>query len=97
MLADGTEAGTAGEKPYSTSEPQTPIKDVTHYNNYYEFGTDKSDPAKYSTKFVTSPWSVSVDGEVNKPGKYDSSVELLKLALPKNGSTGIAAWKRGPS
>ena len=79
VRADGTKLGPLAKSPYSTSETVTPVKDVTHYNNYYEFGTDKSDPAKYSTKFVTSPWSVSVEGEVNKPAKFDIG-ELLKLA-----------------
>lgn len=79
VLADGTKLAPLAKSPYSTTEPVTPVKDVTHYNNYYEFGTDKSDPAKYATKFVTSPWSVSVEGEVNKPRKFDIE-ELLKLA-----------------
>ena len=45
-LADGTKLGPLAKSPYSTTEPETPVKDVTHYNNYYEFGTDKSDPAQ---------------------------------------------------
>jgi len=65
--------------PYSTNEPQTPENDVTHYNNYYEFGTGKEDPAAYAKNFVTSPWSVSVEGEVKKPRKI-SLDEILKLA-----------------
>lgn len=65
--------------PGSTTEKVTPEADVTHYNNYYEFGTDKGDPAKYSQNFVTSPWSVQVDGEVEKPRKFTMD-EILKLA-----------------
>src|SRR5579863_4025776 len=65
--------------PYSTDEKQTPINDVTHYNNFYEFGTDKGDPAANSKNFVTSPWSVSVEGEVKKPRKFTMD-EILKLA-----------------
>jgi len=49
--------------PYSTSEKVTPENDVTHYNNFYEFGAAKADPAKYAENFVTSPWTVSVEGE----------------------------------
>jgi methionine sulfoxide reductase catalytic subunit len=79
VFADETKLGPLVKSPFSTSEPQTPMQDVTHYNNYYEFGTDKDEPAKYSTKFVTSPWSVSVEGEVNKPQKFDIE-ELRKLA-----------------
>jgi len=47
---------------YSTSEEKTPYKDVTTYNNYYEFGTDKSDPAEYAQSLRTSPWTISEDG-----------------------------------
>ncbi|HXZ11378.1 MAG TPA: protein-methionine-sulfoxide reductase catalytic subunit MsrP [Candidatus Sulfotelmatobacter sp.] len=65
--------------PCSTTEPQTPENDVTHYNNFYEFGTGKEDPAAYAKNFVTTPWSVSVEGEVKKPRKF-SMDEILKLA-----------------
>ncbi|MGH9684020.1 MAG: protein-methionine-sulfoxide reductase catalytic subunit MsrP [Candidatus Acidiferrales bacterium] len=65
--------------PYSTTEQVTPEKDVTHYNNYYEFGTGKEDPAENSKNFVTSPWSVSVEGEVKKPRKFTMD-EIMKLA-----------------
>jgi methionine sulfoxide reductase catalytic subunit len=67
------------KSPFSTDEKQTPYNDVTHYNNFYEFGSDKSDPAKNSQNFRTSPWSVSVEGEVSKPRKFTME-ELLKLA-----------------
>lgn len=52
----------------STDEKETPFKDVTTYNNFYEFGTDKSDPAKYAGSLPTRPWSIAVEGECNKPG-----------------------------
>ena len=65
--------------PYSTDEKVTPINDVTHYNNFYEFGTDKGDPAKNSQNFRTAPWTVSVEGEVKTPRKF-SVDELLRLA-----------------
>ncbi|MFI5057729.1 MAG: protein-methionine-sulfoxide reductase catalytic subunit MsrP [Candidatus Acidiferrales bacterium] len=67
------------KSPYDTDEKQTPYNDVTHYNNFYEFGTDKSDPAKNSQDFRTSPWTVSVEGEVSKPRKFTMD-EILKLA-----------------
>jgi sulfoxide reductase catalytic subunit YedY len=57
----------------------TPEGAVTTYNNYYEFGTDKGDPSKNSKNFVTSPWSVSVEGEVAKPRTF-SIDEIMKLA-----------------
>jgi methionine sulfoxide reductase catalytic subunit len=77
--AAATQLNAAIKSPYSTTEPETPYDSVTHYNNFYEFGTDKADPAKNATKFQTSPWSVTVDGEVAKPRKFTMD-EILKLA-----------------
>lgn len=51
-------------------EAITPYKDATHYNNFYEFGTDKGDPAANASTLKTEPWSVVIDGEVGKPGRY---------------------------
>ena len=68
-----------GKSPYSTNENVTPASDVEGYNNFYEFGTDKSDPARNSKNFVTTPWTVSVEGEVAKPRKFTMD-EILKLA-----------------
>jgi methionine sulfoxide reductase catalytic subunit len=65
--------------PFSTDEKITPAGDVTHYNNFYEFGSDKSDPARNAQSFRTSPWTVSVEGEVAKPRKF-SMEEILQLA-----------------
>jgi methionine sulfoxide reductase catalytic subunit len=65
--------------PFSTTEKITPEQLVTTYNNYYEFGTEKDQPAKNAKNFVTSPWTVSVEGEVAKPRKF-SMDEILKLA-----------------
>lgn len=65
--------------PYSTKEKITPYNDVTNYNNFYEFGTAKSDPAKNAKNFATSPWTVSVEGEVKNPRNY-SMMEIEKLA-----------------
>lgn len=55
---------------FTTSESLTPFEDVTHYNNFYEFGTNKNDPAERSDRFKPSPWSVTIEGEVEKPGTY---------------------------
>ncbi len=49
----------------------TPYESVTTYNNFYEFGTDKSDPAEYSKGFQPRPWKVRVEGEIAKPGDYE--------------------------
>lgn len=51
-------------------EALTPFKDATRYNNFYEFGPDKGDPARHAAAMKTEPWSVMIDGEVNKPGRY---------------------------
>ncbi|MFN5047546.1 protein-methionine-sulfoxide reductase catalytic subunit MsrP [Roseateles sp.] len=62
-----------------TMEKQTSRQDATSYNNFYEFGTDKADPAQRAHTLRTSPWSVAVEGEIAKPGVYDLD-SLLKLA-----------------
>src|SRR5579859_3481958 len=67
------------KSPFDTTEKITSMNDVTHYNNYYEFGTDKSDPAKTSQNFKTSPWQVSVEGEVKKKRVFQLE-EIIKLA-----------------
>lgn len=56
---------------YSTDDAPNTFEEITNYNNYYEFGTDKADPAANAGGFKTSPWSVVVDGLVDKPGTYD--------------------------
>jgi methionine sulfoxide reductase catalytic subunit len=58
----------------------TPIEDITNYNNFYEFSTDKQAVARESKRFVTRPWSVLVDGHVNKPRTFDLE-ELLRFPL----------------
>ncbi|RPH63967.1 MAG: protein-methionine-sulfoxide reductase catalytic subunit MsrP [Burkholderiales bacterium] len=63
----------------STVERPTTYKDVTGYNNFYEFGTDKDDPARYAGSLRIRPWSVAVEGEVARPRVFDIE-ELLTLA-----------------
>jgi len=62
---------------FSTDEDKTDYKDITSYCNYYEFGTAKTDPAKNAHTLVTSPWTVDIDGECDKPGTYTIE-DLLK-------------------
>lgn len=64
---------------YAQQDKLTTYKDVTEYNNFYEFGTDKEDPARRAGSLVTRPWTVAVEGHVKKPGTYDID-QLLKLA-----------------
>lgn len=65
---------------YGTTEKQTPLKDIENYNNYYEFSTDKYEPAKLAANFKPTPWSVKVDGLVNKPKTFDIDT-LMKMPL----------------
>ena len=62
-----------------TMEKLTAYADATSYNNFYEFGTDKADPARHAHALQTSPWSVEIEGLVNKPGRY-ALEDLLKLS-----------------
>lgn len=55
---------------YSTDEALTPENDVTRYNNFYEFGTGKGDPAEYADEMSVNPWSITVEGECDRPGTY---------------------------
>jgi methionine sulfoxide reductase catalytic subunit len=66
----------------STTEKVTPMKDVTHYNNYYEFSTDKEGPADLAKNFRTRPWTVTIDGDVEKKQKWDVD-SILKFAAPE--------------
>lgn len=60
-----------GKSAYSTDETLTPKHDVTHHNNFYEFGTDKALPAKLAQGLKTRPWTLSIAGEVAKPAQYE--------------------------
>jgi sulfoxide reductase catalytic subunit YedY len=64
---------------YRLSDKPTSYQDATTYNNFYEFGTDKSDPARYGATLKTRPWTVAIEGEVHKPMTLDID-SLLKLA-----------------
>ncbi|QKT04574.1 protein-methionine-sulfoxide reductase catalytic subunit MsrP [Ectothiorhodospiraceae bacterium 2226] len=67
--------------PYSTDEDLTSYEDVASYNNFYEFGTGKADPARHAHRLRTAPWSVRIDGEVAKPGTYTLEDVLKPHAL----------------
>lgn len=86
LMLDRLIAGTnlAGDDPvikpkssFDTDEKQASYKDITHYNNFYEFGTDKSDPSEFAESLKTLPWSVRVEGFVKKPATYHLE-DLLK-------------------
>jgi len=67
---------------FSTTEKITPLKDVSNYNNYYEFSTDKYEPAKLAKDFKTQPWSVTIDGQVKKKQVLDVDT-IMKMATPE--------------
>ena len=88
MVSPGTVAQ-AGNKingikksGYSTTETITPFKDVSNYNNYYEFSTDKYQPAGLAKNFRTRPWKVTIDGLVQKKQVLDVDA-IIKMASPE--------------
>lgn len=70
------------KSPFSTTETITPYQDVTHYNNYYEFSTDKEGPAELAKNFRTRPWKVKIEGAVEKKLELDVD-EIIKMAPPE--------------
>ncbi len=68
------------KSPLSTTEKPTAYKHVTTYNNFYEFGTEKEDPAEFAHRLRVRPWTVVVEGEVAKPRTFGVE-DLLKLPL----------------
>lgn len=67
-------AATGGEEPNTWEE-------ITSYNNFYEFGTDKGDPARYAGALTTQPWSIEIDGMVDRPGVYDLKDILAEMNI----------------
>ena len=59
------------KSPYSTDVEMNTLEDITSYNNYYEFGFGKEDPKEYAQGLTIDPWSIVIDGLVDKPGTYD--------------------------
>jgi len=71
LAACSTDASARADEEPAPQEKQNSYEDITTYNNFYEFGTDKSDPAKNAPKFLKPrPWSVAIEGLCAKPGKY---------------------------
>ena len=89
--AAGRFAG-VGKSRYSTDEKAATFREITTYNNYYEFGTDKGSPARYANKLRTSPWTLVVEGEVREPRTY--GIEEL-LQLPARGACLPPELRRG--
>jgi sulfoxide reductase catalytic subunit YedY len=70
------------KSPFSTTEKETPYKDVTNYNNFYEFSTDKYEPAELAKNFKTHPWKVTIDGHVARKLEFDVN-DIIKWAAPE--------------
>ncbi|SDX89160.1 sulfoxide reductase catalytic subunit YedY [Ruegeria halocynthiae] len=84
VMAGLAGVGLAGiVKPADAKEGLGPNtwEEITSYNNYYEFGTRKDDPAKYAHTLVTEPWSVKIDGLVDRPGEYDFKDILSEMTI----------------
>jgi methionine sulfoxide reductase catalytic subunit len=88
LLGAGALSGEAAAAPLaaaasalSTDEKRTSLKDVTSYNNFYEFGVDKDDPARNAGSLTTKPWTVKIDGLVNKPADYQLEDLIKPVAL----------------
>jgi sulfoxide reductase catalytic subunit YedY len=77
--AGGAKLSGVVKSPLSTNETPNSFQDITNYNNYYEFSTDKYEPNGLSKNFRTRPWTVAMDGMVKKPKKLDIDA-ILKLA-----------------
>jgi methionine sulfoxide reductase catalytic subunit len=67
----------AAKSPFSTTDTPNTFEEITTYNNFYEFGTDKEDPSRNAAALTTDPWSITIDGMVDKPGTYDLA-DILK-------------------
>ncbi|WP_272011586.1 protein-methionine-sulfoxide reductase catalytic subunit MsrP [Roseovarius sp. ZX-A-9] len=82
MVGAGTAGliGLPGLARADALEPN-PWEDITEYNNYYEFGTGKEDPAKYAHMLTTAPWSITIDGLVDRPGAYALEDVLAKMKI----------------
>src|SRR5581483_3693149 len=69
--ADAPTPPVAESSPFDTDEAETSFRDVTTYNNFYEFGVEKGDPARHASTLRPRPWTVSIEGEVTKPQTID--------------------------
>jgi methionine sulfoxide reductase catalytic subunit len=78
----GNKINGIGKSTFSTTETVTPYKDVTHYNNYYEFSTEKDEPAELAKNFRTRPWKVKIEGQVAKKLELDVD-EIIKMVPPE--------------
>jgi len=77
----GLIGGAGGAQAQDDALEPNSWEDITSYNNYYEFGTDKGDPARYADALTIEPWSVRIDGLVDKPGDYAFDEIMAKMTV----------------
>ena len=70
LMAGGIAGPGLAKSAFSTDEEPNGWEEITQYNNFYEFGTSKTDPAQYADALTTDPWEIEIDGLVDRPGKY---------------------------
>ncbi len=71
----------AATSQYSTDAEPNTFEEITTYNNFYEFGTGKTDPSEYAHALTTSPWAVEIDGMVDKPGSYSFEDIMSQMTI----------------
>ena len=83
MIAGAAGLGLVGAGSAARADTLEPNdwEDITSYNNYYEFGTDKGDPARYADRLTVQPWSVRIDGLVDRPGDYAFEDIMAKMVV----------------
>jgi len=75
----GEKLGNLKKSTYSTSEKLNSLKDITSYNNFYEFGTGKEDPATYAGALTVDPWSIVIDGRLQYAGAVPEHAFVQRL------------------
>jgi sulfoxide reductase catalytic subunit YedY len=85
--------GALGAQQVPPDKPNT-LEEITHYNNYYEFGTEKEDPYRNSADFKPLPWTIRIEGECNKPGTYalEDFLKGLEVVEPTYRMRCVEAW-----
>ena len=78
-VARGSKLGELKKSSFSTDEKPNSFEDITTYNNFYELGTDKGDPAQNAKYLATRPWTIAIDGEVKRPKVYDID-DIIKIS-----------------
>ncbi len=94
FTGQGTGRGGLGVGP--GEDKLTPYESITHYNNFYEFGTDKEEPAELAKNFQTRPWKVEIDGRGDEARRSTTSTTWSSPSPRRSGSTATAASRPGP-